>query len=191
MLTKTILASIRMLLILTVLTGAIYPLFVTGMAHLFFPRQADGSLVRRNEVVIGSALIGQDLNSDPHYFWSRPSAIHYNPLPSGGSNLGPTSAALRQAVTQRAEDFRAANELARDAAIPVEMLFASGSGLDPHISPQAARLQIGRVAAARGLDREQVTRLVEQFIEPPQWGLLGQPRVNVLLLNLALDELQS
>ena len=186
---KTIKPAIIMLLALTFITGVLYPLLVTLAAQTFFPAQANGSLVTVDGVVVGSSLIGQ-MNNDPRYFWPRPSATGYDPLPSGGSNLGPTSATLQELVTQRAVEFRAANGLAENIVVPADMVFASGSGLDPHISPAAARLQINRVAAARGITREQVAALVEQYVESPQFGFLGQPRVNVLLLNLALDRLQ-
>jgi K+-transporting ATPase ATPase C chain len=187
--TKQLRPALMMLAILTLVTGIIYPLVVTGMAQLVFPAQAHGSLVGDAAQPIGSAIIGQ-ANSDPRYFWPRPSATDYGTLPSSGSNLAPTSADLAAAVAQRAADFRAAHGLTPGESVPVEMLFASGSGLDPHISPDAARLQAGRVAEARGLDVSQVVALVEANVEGPQWGLLGQPRVNVLLLNLALDGLE-
>ncbi len=186
---KQLRPALFMLAIMTLLTGAIYPLVVTGIAQLAFPRQANGSLVMAGESVVGSALLGQ-ANDDPLYFQPRPSATGYGTLPSGGSNLAPTSADLAAAVAQRAADFRAANGLAADTTVPTEMLFASGSGLDPHISPDAARLQVARVAAARGLDEAAVAALIEQHVEGPQLGILGRPRVNVLLLNLALDELK-
>ena len=181
--------ALLLLLILTVVTGVIYPLAVTGVAQLLFPYQADGSLLGDAAQPVGSALLGQ-ANAEARYFWPRPSATNYTTLPSGGSNLAPTSADLAAAVQRRAADLRTAHGLASDAVVPTEMLFASGSGLDPHISPAAARLQVGRVAAARGLDEGEVAALVEQHIAGPQLGLLGQPRVNVLLLNIALDALQ-
>ena len=186
---KQLRPAAMMLLLLTVLTGVVYPLIVTGIAQLAFPRQANGSLVLSGEKLAGSLLLGQ-ANDDPGYFWPRPSATSYGTLPSGGSNLGPTSADLAAAVAQRAADFRTVHGLAADVVVPVEMLFASGSGLDPHISPDAARLQVGRVAAERGLDAARVAELVETHVERPQLGFLGEPRVNVLALNLALDELQ-
>jgi potassium-transporting ATPase KdpC subunit len=185
---KQIMPAIRMLVVLTILTGVIYPLVITLAGGIIFPAQANGSLITKDGAVVGSSLIGQ-ANDDPAYFWNRPSAINYSPLPSSGSNLGPTSAALQTAVEEHAAAVRAANNLPDDAIIPQDLLFASGSGLDPHISPEAARLQITRVAEARGLDVAQVTELVEGAIEQPQLGILGQPRVNVLLLNLALDQL--
>lgn len=178
-----------MLLLLTLLTGVIYPLVVTGIAQLLFPYQANGSLLGDKSQSAGSALLGQ-ANDNPRYFWPRPSATGYDTLPSSGSNLGLTSPELAEQVAQRTADFRAAHGLEVGVAVPAEMLFASGSGLDPHISPDAARLQIGRIAIARGLDEAQVAALVEQHVEGPQLGLLGQPRVNVLMLNMALDALQ-
>jgi potassium-transporting ATPase KdpC subunit len=189
---QTFLPAVRVLLVLTVLTGIIYPLTMTLIANVVFPTQANGSLITRNGQIIGSALIGQKFD-DARYFWPRPSAIDYNPLPSGGSNQGPTSAALQSAVKDRAAAVRQANNLATDATIPTDLLFASGSGLDPHISPDAARLQIDRVATARGFttaQREQLTALVEKSIERPQLAVLGDPRVNVPLLNLAVDQIQ-
>jgi K+-transporting ATPase ATPase C chain len=181
--------TVIMLVIMTVMTGVIYPLVMTVAAQVIFPAQANGSLVTVNDTVVGSSLIGQT-NNDPRYFWPRPSAIGYNPLPSSGSNLGPASTTLQETVTQREADFRATNNIADDVVLPPEMVFASGSGLDPHIGPEAARLQIERVAEVRGLSTENVAALVEQYVELPQLGILGQPRVNVLLLNLALDRLQ-
>lgn len=175
-----------MVLWLTILTGVLYPLLITGIAQALFPFQANGSLLDVKGDLVGSALVGQ-ANSDPRYFWPRPSATNYNPLPSGATNLGPTSAALAAAVAERAAAIRQAHNLPAHAPIPADLLFASGSGLDPHISPAAARLQIQRVAAARNLDPTQVATLVDRFTEGPQLGLLGEPRVNVLLLNLALD----
>lgn len=187
---RSIFTALRMLVALTIITGVIYPLVVTLAAQAVFPAQANGSLQTRDGVAVGSSLIGQNMNEDVRYFWSRPSAIRYNPLPSSGSNLGPTNAALAQTVLERAAAFREAHNLPDDTMVPTDMLFASGSGLDPHISPEAARVQVARVAAARGLTVEQVNALVDDAIEAPQIGILGQPRVNVLLLNLMLDELQ-
>ncbi|MCA9866646.1 MAG: potassium-transporting ATPase subunit KdpC [Anaerolineae bacterium] len=186
---KQLRPAVFMLVILTLITGIIYPLVVTGIAQVLFPSQANGSLLGDNAQPLGSALVGQ-ANNDSRYFWPRPSATGYGTLPSGGSNLGPTSAALAELVGQRATAFRIANGLATDASVPVEMLFASASGLDPHISPEAARMQVARVAAARGLDVSRVAVLVEEHVEGPQLGFLGQPRVNVLLLNMTLDRLQ-
>ncbi len=192
MLKQTILPAIQLFFILTLLTGVIYPLTITLGARVIFPFQATGSLLTVHGQKIGSALIGQTMN-EPLYFWPRPSVIDYNPLPSGGSNLGLTSATLQATVQQRRADIQATYGLPADAQIPNDLLFASGSGLDPHISPAAARLQIDRVAKARHLSNEQrvqLSNLVERSIEPPQFWLLGQPRVNVLRLNLGLDEMR-
>jgi K+-transporting ATPase ATPase C chain len=186
MLRSVIFPAARMLLVLTVLTGIIYPLIITLAAGLIFPAQANGSLQMVNVQMVGSELIAQKFESN-RYFWPRPSATDYNVFPSGGSNLGPTSTALQKAVQERAAVIRQSNDLADDAVIPSDLLFASASGLDPHISPEAAQLQVDRVAATRHVPAEKVAALVDQFTEGPQFGLLGQPRVNVLLLNLALD----
>jgi K+-transporting ATPase ATPase C chain len=177
---KDILASLRAILVLTLLTSVLYPLVVTGVAQLIFPSQANGSLVKSGDHLAGSALLAQKFTS-PKYFWPRPSAGDYATVASGASNQGFTSRKLADAVTER----RAA--LGADA--PADLLTTSGSGLDPHISPAAARFQAARVAAARNLPVEKVTALVEKSLEPPQLGFLGQARVNVLLLNRDLDRL--
>lgn len=184
--------TILLFALLTLLTGLLYPLTVTGAAQLFFPRQANGSLIERNGRVVGSALIGQPFDA-PGYFWGRPSATHpfpYNAAASGGSNLGPTSARLLDQVQARIETLRAADPQ-NQTAIPVDLVTASASGLDPHISLAAAYYQTPRVAHSRGLDLAVVERLIREASEGRQWGLLGEPRVNVLRLNLALDALQS
>ncbi len=180
--------ALAMLVIWTVLTGLMYPLAVTSLAQLLFPHQANGSLVVRNGQVIGSELIGQYFDQ-PKYFWSRPSATSpfpYNAAASSGSNLGPTNPALIEAVKGKVAALRAA-EPANDNPIPVDLVTASGSGLDPHISIAAAAFQVRRVARARGLEEGAVERLVMQCIEGRQFALLGESRVNVLKLNLALD----
>lgn len=183
-----------MFALLTLMTGVIYPLVVTGIAQLVFPSQAKGSLVVKNGETYGSVLIGQDFQ-DPKYFWGRPSATSGNPYTpfdpqgltgSSGSNLGPLSQSLVDTVQQRAKALQQA-EPGINRPIPIDLVTASASGLDPHISPAAADYQVSRVARARGLDETQVRALVEQFTEPRQLGFLGEPRVNVLLLNLALD----
>ncbi|MCJ0764753.1 potassium-transporting ATPase subunit KdpC [Variovorax terrae] len=177
-------------LVLTLLTGIAYPLMVTGVARVLFPQQAAGSLVLQGGKPVGSALIGQNF-ADPGHFWGRPSAtspMAYNAAASGGSNLGPLNPALADAVKGRVEALRAADP-GNTAPVPVDLVTASASGLDPDISPAAARYQVARVARARGLQPEQVARLVDQHIEAPLWGLLGEPRVNVLRLNLALNDL--
>lgn len=193
---KTILIALRTLIVLTLLTGVLYPLGVTLLAQAVFPEQANGSLATANDQVVGSQLIGQ-ANQAERYFWPRPSAVDYMDGStadalgtSGASNFGSTSTALAEQVQHRAALFRTANALAPDAAVPADMLFASGSGLDPHISPEAARLQVERVARSRGLAPAVVAALVEQHVEGAQLGLLGSPRVNVLRLNLALDGVQ-
>jgi K+-transporting ATPase ATPase C chain len=190
---KTLIQSLRMLAVLTVLTGVIYPLLVMLAANGLFSRQANGSLITVNGKVVGSKLLAQRF-ADPVYFWPRPSAgdngTNYATVPSSASNKGPTAADLKSNVTVRATAFRAAHGLPPDAAVPADMLFASGSGLDPHISPAAARLQIDRVAGARkfsDVDKQRLTAFVEQSIERPQLGFLGEPRVNVFTLNVALD----
>jgi K+-transporting ATPase ATPase C chain len=182
--------ALTMLLLLTVLTGLIYPLTVTGLAQVFFSDQANGSLIVRDGKVIGSRLIGQHFDK-PEYFWSRPSAtapFPYNAAASGGSNLGPTNPALIDASKVRVAALRAADP-SNDAPIPVDLVTASGSGLDPHISPAAALYQAKRVARARGMDEAVVQTLIAGHTEERQFKLLGERRVNVLQLNLALDAL--
>ncbi len=180
--------SLLMLLVFTVITGVLYPLAVTGIAQAVFPRQANGSLIRQHGQVIGSALIGQPFRS-PRYFWSRPSAtapFPDNSLASGGSNLGPTNPVLLQQVKARIAALHAADP-SQHAPIPVDLVTASGSGLDPDISPAAALYQVPRIARLRHLSEQRVRALVTRYTTPRQLGFLGEPRVNVLELNLALD----
>jgi K+-transporting ATPase ATPase C chain len=184
--------SIKAFCLFTLLTGLIYPLFITGMAQVFFPYRANGSIIIRNGNEIGSELIGQKFDSR-QYFWSRPSSIDYNPLPSGGTNLGLTSDQLVRQVANRLERFRYEHALSDSIQIPPEMVFASGSGLDPHISPEAAMLQVNRISRVRNFNAVQKNQLVERIkklTESPQFHLLGEPRINVFLLNLELDSIQ-
>ena len=181
--------ALLMLLFFTLLTGIIYPLAVTFSAQLLFPRQANGSLLGTNEQPLGSELIGQAF-SRPDYFWGRPSATSpaaYNGGASSGSNQGPTNPALIAAVKARIRVLRDADPSHREA-IPVDLVTASASGLDPHISPAAASYQITRIAKARHLSPNSVSDLVSRYTEGRQWGVLGEPRVNVIKLNLALDQ---
>jgi K+-transporting ATPase ATPase C chain len=189
---KTFLPAVRMLLIFTMLTGVIYPVFVTGIAQALYPAQANGSLITVGERVVGSSLIGQTID-DTRYFQSRPSVINSMQADSptltasSGSNAGATNPVFIQTVADRDAAVRRANNVGADVNIPADLLYASGSGLDPHISPQAANLQAARVAEARGMALADVEVLIDRFTEPPQFGLFGETRVNVLLLNLALD----
>jgi len=178
-------------LLLTVATGIIYPLLVTGVAQLAFPERANGSLIRKEGGYAGSELIGQPFD-DPKYFWGRLSAtpdFPYNSASSSGSNLGPSNPALVEAVKARVEALKKADP-GNTSPIPIDLVTSSGSGLDPHISPAAALYQVPRVARVRGLSEDQVRPLVDRFTVSRQWGFLGEPRVQVLKLNLALNQLQ-
>jgi len=178
---KTILESLRVLLVLTVLTGFAYPLVVTGVARIAFRDAATGSIVKQGTSEVGSALLAQKTES-PKYFWPRPSGGDFATVASGASNKGPTSADLVKSIAERREKF------GKDA--PDELLTASGSGLDPHLSPAAAKHQAPRVATERKIPIGKVTALIDQLTEGPQLGFLGEPRVNVLSLNLALDAMK-
>lgn len=180
--------SLLMLLLLTAIIGVVYPLLVTGLAQLLFPRQADGSLIVQNGKPVGSSLIGQPF-ADPKYFWGRPSAtapMPYNAAASAGSNFGPTNPALTDAIQVRIKALHEADS-GNTALVPVDLVTASASGLDPHISPAAAEYQVARVARVRGLDPAAVRKLVAHHTQARQWFVLGEPRVNVLELNRALD----
>ena len=184
----TLRAAVLLFLLLSVLTGLLYPLLLTGAAQTLFPHQARGSLIERDGRPVGSALIGQAF-TEPRHFWGRPSATGptpYNAAASGGSNLGPTSQPLQDAVRQRIAALRAADP-GNTAPVPVDLVTASASGLDPHISLAAALYQAGRVARTRGLEVDAVRALIEQNAQRPLIPGLGEPRVNVLKLNLALD----
>jgi K+-transporting ATPase ATPase C chain len=185
---RTFKDAFLMLVALTVVTGVVYPLIVTGIAQGVFPAQANGSVLERDGKAVGSALIGQPF-SDPKYFWSRPSAtapMPYNAGASSGSNQGPLNPALADAVKARIEALQKADP-DNKARAPVDLITASGSGLDPHISPAAAEFQVARVAKVRGIDAAKVRALVAENTDGRQLGFLGEPRVNVLKLNLALD----
>ena len=192
---KLLLQSIRQTLLWSLAAGIVYPLIITVIAQVAFHSQANGSLVTRDGKLIGSAMLAQQFTGS-NYFWPRPSACTYGTGATGinassGSNLGPTSGALQTNVLNNAAAFITGNNLPTNTLVPADMIFASASGLDPHISPEAARLQIARVARSRKMNPDKVKNLVEQFVEPPQWGFLGQARVNVLLLNVALDREQA
>lgn len=188
---KTMGRAFMLLLVMTLLTGIAYPLVVTGLSKVIFPKQADGSLAYMGGEPIGSVLIGQNF-SDARYFYSRPSAAGkdgYDAANSSGSNLGPTNKAFLDSVAKQAEKVRTDNGLSSNALVPGDLITASASGLDPHISPDAAGIQVVRVAKARNLSEQKVQALVEQYTEGRQFGFLGEPRVNVLKLNMALDSL--
>lgn len=189
---KRLLTGSLFLLMATLLTGIIYPVVVTVFANLLFREKATGSLISSNGFKIGSELIGQNFDS-LKYFWSRPSSVEYNPMPSGGSNLGPLNPRLKDEIIKRRETFIVKNYLNQDQNIPSEMIFASGSGLDPHISPGAAMLQLKRVSKERGFDPAMESRLAEiikNLTEDPQFFIFGEPRINVILLNLMTDSLK-
>jgi potassium-transporting ATPase KdpC subunit len=188
--TQTI-TALKFLLLMTILTGIIYPVSMTGFAQLIFPYKANGRLIMKEGKIIGSELIGQKFDSSI-YFWSRPSAIGYNPVPSGASNWGPVSDTLRKLVAYRQNFFANSNSITDKLSIPKEMLFASGSGLDPHISPESALMQVDRIVKARHLDNTEKEKLIvkiKNLTEAPQFLLLGEERINVLNLNIELDKI--
>lgn len=186
---KEIKPAILMFIVFTIICGGIYPAVVTGVAYAVFPKQAKGSLIAdRNGKEIGSTLIGQPF-SDPKYFWPRPSAatdFAYNPMGSSGSNSGPTNPDFIKTVGDR---VKALHDTGITGTVPADLVEASASGLDPHVTPESARVQIARVAKVRGMTEEALTKLVAAHTEERQLGFLGEPRVNVLALNLALDKM--
>jgi len=186
--------AIKLFIILTIITGVLYPLSITLFANIFYPDKSKGSMITNKGKLIGSELIGQKFSSDK-YFWARPSAVDYNPMPSGGSNYGPTSKALLDSVNARKDLIVKHNFVTTPSLqnIPKDLLFASASGVDPDISPEAAYFQIDRIAKARNYNESQkkgLNKLVDDNILNPQFGLFGIPRVNVILLNIKLDELK-
>lgn len=188
-----ILIAIKIFTLFTILLGVAYPILITSIGQIAFTDKANGSLIKVGNKVVGSELIGQQFDSDL-YFYSRPSANNYNPMPSGGSNLGPTSEKLKQLLKEREENFILKNQFDPTLLLPSEMLCASASGLDPHISPPAALMQVERIVKARHLNNSQKQQLlttIAELTEFPQFTLLGEARINVLRLNLALDKLNN
>jgi potassium-transporting ATPase KdpC subunit len=184
---KEIRPALILFMAFTLLAGLVYPLFITGIVQTVLPAKAEGSLVVVDDRIVGSELIGQTFQS-PGYFHGRPSYVNYSANGSGASNLGPTSARLMEDVSRRIDQVRRENNLSSDKSVPADLVLASGSGLDPHISRPGAIEQVARVAKARGLNHSAVQTLIDQNVEPAMLGILGQERVNVLRLNLALDE---
>jgi potassium-transporting ATPase KdpC subunit len=190
---KTFIISLKIFLFFTILTGVLYPLLITGIAQVTFPANANGSIIYKDNKAIGSKLIGQQFDS-VIYFSSRPSAVAYNPLPSGGSNYGLTNIKLKILVAERKTQFWKLNQLdSLKTKIPSEMLFASASGLDPHISLHAAMLQVNRIADARKfnkIQKKKIVQCVKEHVEEPQFLCFGEQRINVLLLNIDLDKIK-
>lgn len=190
---KTLIISLKALLFFTLLTGVAYPLLITGMAQAIFPGKANGSMIMKNNKPVGSELIGQNFDTSI-YFSSRPSAISYNPMPSGGSNFSLTNAKLKNQVDELKLRFIALNQLDSLTNIPSEMLFASASGLDPHISPEAAIMQTDRIVKIRHFNNnqnDQLLSVIKNLTEAPQLLCLGESRINVLILNIKLDEIDN
>ena len=188
---KTLIISLKLLFFMTILTGIVYPIFVFIIARTVFPQKSEGSFIEVNGKIIGSGLIAQKFESGK-YFQSRPSAVNYQPMPSGGSNLGPTSRTLRNKTDSIRQAYINFNGLNKNSIVPMDAIFASASGIDPHISVENAMLQISRITKERGFDlikQKQVIEIIEKNIERPQFGLLGEERINVLILNLELDKL--
>jgi potassium-transporting ATPase KdpC subunit len=190
---KRFFISLKVFLFFSVLTGIVYPLLITGVSQIVFPEKANGSLILKENIKVGSKLIGQQFNSDI-YFIPRPSAVLYNPLPSGGSNYGLTNARLVNLVAERKKEFIYLNQLDTLTIIPSEMLFASASGLDPHISQKAALLQVDRIVKTRNLSpvqKQALLQIVKNLTEPSQFLMLGEERVNVLCLNIELNKIDQ
>lgn len=186
---KSIYQAGALLIVLTIISGVLYPVAVTGIGQLFFAEKVNGSLIKSNNEIVGSALIGQKF-TQPKYFWSRPSASSYNAVPSSATNLGPTSADLAKVIEKRRNDFAEVHAVPT-SQVPLDMLTTSASGLDPHITLEAAQMQVKRIAHARGLDEKEqgvVDQLINRSLENPQLSIFGEQRVNVLSLNLGLDE---
>jgi K+-transporting ATPase ATPase C chain len=189
---RSVIKALKTFVIFTALTGVVYPMLITGLSQVMFPRKANGSLIKIGNRIIGSELVGQQFDSIK-YFSSRPSAINYNPLPSGATNYGLTNAKLRDIVYKRNNQFISVNNLDSLTIVPSEMLFASASGLDPHISPEAAFLQVERIVHARNFNsalEQNLKQLIKNQTEAPQLLFLGKERVNVLLLNLEVDKIK-
>lgn len=189
---KNTITSILFLLLMTILTGLIYPLVMTGISQVIFPHQSNGSMITLGGSLIGSELIGQNFTSDK-YFKGRPSAINYNPIPSGATNLGPTSKTLADSIKTRRMNFIILNSLHENTEIPAELLTCSASGIDPNISVEGAKLQIKRIIKAREWNESyslKIQDLINMLIEKPQFGILGEERINVLKLNIELDKLE-
>lgn len=190
---KNLIISLKIFLFLTILTGVIYPVLITGLAQIAFHDKANGSLIIIDNKTVGSNLIGQKFDSIT-YFASRPSAVSYNPLPSGGSNFSSTNSELKNLVEERRKRFININKIDDFSKIPSEMVFASASGLDPHISPEAAQLQVNRISNARNFNETQklyLVLLIKKLTEDPQFSFLGEARINVLKLNLELDQIRQ
>ena len=186
---KQLLISIRYMIFMTLLLGLAYPFLVTGLAQVLFPKQASGDFVSRSGQLVGSRLIAQNFEKK-EYFWPRPSAVGFNPLSSGGSNLGQASQSLKKAYDELKTKMKSAHP-EQQGEPPQDMLFASSTGLDPHVSPEAAHYQLNRVSKARNLQPEAVEKLIEQATEGRQLGILGEPTVNILVLNMLLDKSQG
>lgn len=182
---KYLMPAIRLKLFMTLLLGLAYPLVLTGLAKLIFPKLSEGEFLSHGSQIVGAKLIGQKFEK-PEYFWSRPSVVDYNPLPSGGSNLGQASSDLKKIFDERKSKLKLSHP-EQTIEPPQDLLFASASGLDPHISVESAQYQLQRVAKARGLSEENLKKLINQATEKKQWGFLGEETVNVLTLNLSLD----